>query len=249
MRKYLQNPNTPNKRVGGVIVDFRTNSDTIKSLEGLGIKVVPSIEVKTLHPSICGHTDMMIHHIENKRFVVAAECYDYFSSILDDAVLIKGADGLAEDYPKDILYNCAVCGDFVICNTACTAIEILSEYRRLKKKILNVKQGYSKCSICMVNENAIITADEGIARVCKNNGIDVLKINPGNIELPGMNYGFIGGATGLIDKNILAVNGELKTHPNGDAIRAFCKNYSVDVYELKKGSIADIGSILPFFTF
>lgn len=249
MRSYLQNPNIPNKRVGGVIVDFRTNSESIKSLENLGIKVIPSIEVTALHQSICGHPDMMIHHIGNNRFVVAAECYDYFSSILDDAVLIKGTAGLAQDYPKDILYNCAVFGDFAICNTGCTAIEILSEYLSLKKKILNVKQGYSKCSICIVNENAIITADEGIAKVCNNNGIDVLKINSGNIELPGMNYGFIGGASGLIDKNILAVNGELKTHPNGDVIQSFCKNHSVDIYELKKGNITDIGSILPIFIF
>ena len=40
--------------------------------------------------------------------------------------------------------------------------------------IFDSKQGYSKCSICVVNENAIITEDNGIARLLKNSQIDVI---------------------------------------------------------------------------
>ena len=62
-----------------------------------------------------------------------------------------------------------------------------------------------------------------------------------------MSYGFIGGATGLIAPDMLAVNGDLKTHPDYNNIVDFCKNYHVDIISLKNGSIYDIGSILPIF--
>ena len=53
-------------------------------------------------------------------------------------------------------------------------------------EIINVKQGYAKCSICVVSDNAIITADKGIAKAAIQNRIDVLEItrldnNPSNL--------------------------------------------------------------------
>ncbi len=235
----------PNKRVIGVIADFRLDEESKITLHEVGINIIPTFKVSNLQDAVCGHPDMMIHHIDSNRFVVAAEAYEHFSKKLPDAHLIKGSKKLNYNYPDDILYNCASFGNFVVCNAAYTAIEILSEYRSLNREILNTKQGYSKCSVCIINDNAIITADSNIEKICKENKIDVLKINPGYIELKGMNYGFIGGSTGLIDENILAVNGELKTHIDGENIKAFCKNYGMNVLELKKGVITDVGSILP----
>lgn len=241
--EYIKN--TPNKRTVGVIVDFRLDEESKKTLSDLGINIIPTIKIPKLQEAVCGHADMMIHNIKSNKFVVAAEVYEYFSKQLIGADLIKGSKMLDYNYPDDILYNCATVGDFVICNAACTAIEILSEYHSLNRRILSVKQGYSKCSICIVNDNAIITSDKSIEKICKENKIDVLSISPGYIELKGMNYGFIGGATGLINKNTLAVNGELNTHIDSDNIKAFCKNHRVDIIELKKGIITDVGSILP----
>ena len=243
--KFLEKPNIPNKRTVTVIADYRMSSQSIKSLNILGISVIPTAGISRLQTAVCGHADMMINHIKNNRFVVVAEAYEHFLRAMPNAELIKGSAKLKADYPNDVLYNCASFGKYVVCNAACAASEILSEYQRMNRELVNVNQGYSKCSICVVNENAIITADKGISKRCKSAGIDVLEISAGNIELKGMHYGFIGGASGLIDKNILAVNGELKTHPDGAAITSFCKNYGVDIYELQKGYLTDIGSILP----
>lgn len=58
--------------------------------------------------------------------------------------------------------------------------------------------------------------------------------------------GFIGGASGLINKNLLCFNGDIKTHPDYENINSFCKNVGVEVYSLNKGMLKDIGSIIAF---
>ena len=95
--------------------------------------------------------------------------------------------------------------------------------------------------------NKLAQVVEGVNKLAKSNGIDVLKINEGYITLKDMSYGFIGGATGLIAPDTLAVNGDIKTHKDCDNIISFCKNHRVDVLSLKKGEIEDIGSILAIF--
>lgn len=241
--KYISTPFIPDDKISAVILDFRADDETVKSLTALNISVIPTCKINCLQTPVCGHTDMMIHHLYNNKFVVANEAYEHFSRLLPNASLIKGQGKLSCKYPYDILYNTAVLGDMAICNAKFTANEILNEY----DKILNVKQGYTKCSICIISDNAIITADKKIAQTCVANGIDVLKIDEGHVELKGMSYGFFGGASGLISKNLLAVNGELNTHKNCNEIISFCKKHNVDITELKKGALNDVGSILPLY--
>lgn len=242
MYNYFTVPNIPDRAAKCVIVDYRTDQETLDSLRNLGINIIPTTPVKNICKSVCGHADMMLHHLGGLYFVSAFETYDYYKSVLPGAEVIKGCKRLSLEYPEDILYNCAVIGKYAICNKTHTSNEILSAYK--DKIIINVNQGYAKCSTCIIAHNAVITADKGIAIKCRENDIDVLKITPGYIDLPGMNYGFIGGATGLISNNLLAVNGELSTHPDGQNIREFCCDHGVDIVELKKKKIKDIGSIV-----
>lgn len=227
------------------IVDCRADDKTVYSLENYGLKVIPTIKIDGLYDAIATHTDIQIHYIGENKFVCAPECFDYYKSQLnDDFTLIKGSLEIKSQYPYDIGYNVTSLDKFVICNSRFTAIEILSEYKSMSKEILNVKQGYSKCSVCVVNSNSVITADSGIAKTSFEHEIDVLKIKQGHIELRSLEYGFIGGATGLIDKNVLAVNGDIKTHPDAEEIISFCKNRNVELYPLKDGLLTDIGTII-----
>lgn len=244
---YFAKPNLPNKRSERVIVDFRISDESVRTLKSLGTEIIKSFEVDTVMDEVCGHCDIQIHHLGGNGFICAPETYEYYKSVLPNADIIKGSKSLNEKYPDDVWYNAAAFGDFLICNTACTALEILSEYRSLNRKILNVKQGYAKCSICVVSDRAIITSDKGIYKTANQNEIDALLIESGFIELYGKMDGFIGGASGLIAQNILAVNGNIKTHKNCEDIIAFCKNYGVNVVSLNSGNIVDIGSIIPIF--
>ena len=73
---------------------------------------------------------------------------------------------------------------------------------------ISSRQGYSRCSVCVVSDNAIITADEGICRSAEAHGVDVLKIRPGYIDPPGFDYGFIGGqASKFQTQSLLSLEG------------------------------------------
>ena len=233
-----------------IIADCRADDETIKSLQKTGYTVIPTVKLDCLYDAIASHADIQIHYLGNKRFVCAPEAYEHYKKYLPDGfTLIKGSKPLGAKYPADIPYNAAAVGNTLICNSRSTAIEILQTYSCSTRNILNVAQGYAKCSICVVSGNAIITADKGIAEAAKSNGMDVLRINEGHIELKNMNYGFIGGASGLIERNVLSFNGELSTHPDGEKIKKFCQNHNVAVAELKAGVLTDIGSIISNIEF
>ncbi len=227
-----------------VIVDYRTSKETIYNLEKLGYNVILTQKINTLYDSVDGHSDMQVF-VADDKLISAKETYTYYKNIFGNKV-ICGSKCLAKAYPEDVLYNAACIGDFIICNKAHIAKEITEFAIEAKKTIIDVKQGYSKCSIGIIGKNAIVTADKRIAKKCANAGVDVLEIEAGHIKLEGMNYGFIGGTCGMIDENVLAFNGELKTHPQGDEIHKFCHRHNVDIVELKSGILEDIGSILIF---
>ena len=228
-----------------VLIDFRTEDISISELRKLGVDVYKTTAVDSLYDEVCGHPDMQIHFINN-RAICAPETYDYYKSLnLHNINIISGTKPLKDTYPDDVAYNVCLLGNYVICRPLSVTIEILAEYHSLKKTILNSKQGYAKCSICVVNDNSAITSDNGIYKLLKEHNINVLKIREGYVELYGM-QGFIGGASGLINDSILCFNGDLKTHPDCNNIISFCKNVGVDTVSLNKGNLIDIGSILCF---
>lgn len=230
------------------IIDNRSDEKTAYSLENMGLKVIPTITIPQLYDSVATHADMQIHYLGENRFVCAPEIFNYYrKSLPNDFTLIEGSQHIGSVYPYDIPYNAAVLKDWVICNSAYTAIEILSEYKRMNKNILNVKQGYSKCSTAVISDNAIITADDGIYKKAVLNNIDALKIKEGSVKLHGMDYGFIGGATGLINKYTLAVNGNINMHPDAGIIKDFCVHHNTEIITLQESELTDIGSIIVNF--
>lgn len=227
-----------------VLVDYRIGTDSINELNRLGYSVYKTTKVNTLYEEVSGHADMQIHFI-NSKSICAPEVYDYYKALnLSDIELICGSKSLKPTYPDDVAYNVCNIGKYVISRPLCTTIEIVSEYSNLEKEFLNARQGYSKCSICVVNSYSAITADNGMYKLLKENNINVLKIQDGFVKLYNMK-GFIGGASGLIN-NTLYFNGEIKSHPDYENIKTFCNNVGVNIYSLNNGELTDIGTIMQF---
>jgi len=99
--------------------------------------------------------------------------------------------------------------------------------------------------VCKVSENAIITADKSIAYESDKHGIDVLLINPGNIILDGFEYGFIGGATFLINK-ALYFTGSIDAFPENEKKKMleFISSHNVEIRFLSDNPVFDIGSAI-----
>lgn len=159
--------------------------------------------------------------------------------------IVKIKEKAGNRYPEDVRLNCAIIGNKLICNKNTVAYEIL-EYAELNGlTVINVNQGYSRCSICVVSENAIITDDKSIFAAAGNFFNDAQFISKGSIGLKGYGYGFIGGCCGKIDKNKIAFNGAIESHKDYKLILDFLHRNNVECVELHNEPLSDIGGILP----
>ncbi len=144
-------------------------------------------------------------------------------------------------YPFDIpLCARALGSEAIMANERYTAGEILELCRDEKVRLINVKQGYSACtSLCI---GGVITSDSGISSALAREGAEVLKISSGSVLLPGFDYGFIGGASGVDRKKILFC-GSLDTHPNYKEIQAFASRFGVECISLSELPLLDVGGL------
>lgn len=176
-----------------------------------------------VYPAIKTHPDILMCHLGSELF--------------------KGKpEKIGDKYPKDIRYNCACTGKYFIHNLKYTDEKLLSRAKELGMTLINVAQGYTKCNVVVVNQNAIITSDMGIYKACKDK-LKVLLIAPGQILLPQMNTGFLGGASGRIDDEIL-FNGDLRQHSDFTRIVKFIQNEGLKAVWFEGYPLTDIGTII-----
>ncbi len=215
-----------------IIVDRRFVEKAIE-LWGDKYEILPSFCCEALQTPVNSHPDMTITPVGD-IFVCCPEGYNYYKKLLGDRV-VSGRTSLFCDYPHDIAYNVLVYKNFAFCKEEHTDPVVKEELTKRNIKIVNVNQGYSKCSAAVCDEG-IITADKSIFSAAKASGIKTLMITPGHVEITGYEYGFIGGASGAIDGE-LNFFGDLSKHPDFKKINEFCKSKYFDGFPL-----TDIGT-------
>lgn len=241
---FIKMPNLPQNKVETVLISKDAKS-AIKTLRDINIKTVLTTSCNLFDEPVKNHADMMFIHTGNQKCIVQGENKEFVNKLTKlglDVTLAKNI--YSKKYPNDVGLNCAIIGKYLIGREESVDKALLELCNEEKIQIINVKQGYSKCSICIVNEGSIITEDESIYNALKNK-FDVLKIESGSILLKGYNYGFFGGCCGLIDKNLLAINGDIKLHKNYIQIITFLRERKIDILSVKSGFLEDIGSIIP----
>lgn len=244
--KYIDKPNLPDSDVVCVIADCDMSNKAIYTLNMYGIDVIDTTATNDTDIYISKHADISIIHLGYNNFVCEPDSYDYYAEKLHNSNICTGKR-LYNKYPGDIAYNAAIFGKAIVCKESAIDDKILLFAENNNYNIINTAQGYSKCNICIIDENAIITSDINICKAAGNFGVDVLLVDDNAVLLNGYNHGFFGGASGKISKDKLAVNGDIKFHKNADEIIQFAKKYDVEIISLCNDYISDIGSILPVF--
>ena len=150
---------------------------------------------------------------------------------------------LSPKYPGDVIYNGCSTGKYFIHNLKYTDPGLLDSAREAGLELINVRQGYGRCSILPIDEDSIITYDKGIAIVCEDAGLNVLRVAPGHVALPGYDEGFIGGTAGRVGDEIL-FNGDLSAHPDFGTIRDFIEERGLTIRYFKGWPLTDIGSVI-----
>ena len=245
MKKFLFNSNLPQNNVSEVIAgidDLALKEELIR----YGINTIETIQKPLLEPYVSNHADVLVHYLGNGKIMVDSSQKKIISSLKKIHFQIQEIDNVSSPYPNDCILNCCDIGDYIICNKDITHSAILDNAIKNHKQIINVKQGYAKCSICILKKNVIITDDDSIYKaVLKYKNISVLRINKGSIRLKNCDYGFIGGCGGLIGKDKIFFNGDITKHSDYNEINKFLEHNNIQCYSIQNKPLTDIGSIIP----
>ncbi len=229
------------------VCDYRTPLGVLDSLKK-EFEIIQLPPDPSLPEAVNGHSDLLIFKIDNKLVTRKS----YYRTTKDKIDLICENNGLelilsdaeaGDKYPNDCGLCAVASGRNIICKKASADSEILRLADAFRYNLLDVHQGYSKCSCAVLADGAIITADRGITKITKGAGIDTLVITPGHIDLPGYDFGFIGGATGLCG-NKLYFCGNLNSHPDHRAIKEFAQKHNTECISLSDEKLYDVGSLI-----
>ncbi len=242
MMNFIKCPNLPQKSVTSLICG--SDDERIMSFfAAQGINVLKSEINPDIAQPVSFHADMACLHLGDDIIISDKRQTILMSSLEKMGMTVhKTAESIRGKYPSDIKLNVAVVGDFAIGNFK-YADTALSELLK-NKTLLNVKQGYSKCSVLVLNESAVITDDESIYKISSDNGIDSLLIRKGDISLDGYDYGFIGGASGKITPDTVIFFGDIEKHRDFDSICLFLKKNGCRYACTDSGKLRDIGGII-----
>lgn len=228
------------------VVDSRIPRPCAERLCELGYGLITLPEFPALQTPVSAHPDMLLFFADKSVF-----CHkDYFAIAENELTqiakygydIILSDEEISKDYPHDVLFNAFPIGNKIYCRSDAISKLILDFAQKRGYEIRNVKQGYSKCSVCGVGEGAVITSDVSLCRVLREDGIDVLLISAGSVILSGYDTGFIGGCSGE-DGDIIYFSGNIFLHPDGERISEFCKAHGKTAISLSNEPLADIGTM------
>lgn len=212
-----------------------------KSLRMVGVEPVHIPSFHKLSVPVSEHPDMLFfpkgdgalltfseYSAENPAFFSRLEALGVKVSLTNHAVF--------PGYPRDIGLNALSLSGVLFARLDSVCREILD----MHTEKVNVRQGYTRCSVCVLSQSHVITADPGLAKAL-DNFCEVLLIRPGYIELPGYDYGFIGGAALPLPGNSVGFCGNVLSHPDGDRILCFAEHAGVQAVCLSDEPLYDSG--------
>ena len=222
-----------------VLVAENFPEDSAEKLKAYG-KVVRTRANKNLLMGLDTHPDILVHPLPSGELVVDRDNFEYYKKIFPDKNIIPSHSSLSKKYPKDVPLNAFTFKNYFIHNLKFTDKVLLDYYKNSAYELINFKQGYGKCS-SLVTEDFIITSDGGIYESLRDL-IPIYKINHGEIKLQNFNYGFIGGASGVLGKKIF-FTGDFSNHSSHEEILKIIKKYDYEIEILSDETIEDFGSI------
>ena len=234
-----------------ILIDKRMRNVEKNMLKYLGYKLVPIETSNNVYAEISSHVDIFTTKIGD-TLIVEKSKYDDLVFMLKDTEynIISGKENVEMKYPNDIKYNVCIIGNYAVHNFKYTDKVVLKELKENGYELINVEQGYTNCSVAVIDESSVITTDRKIAEKLIANNISVLLLDyTPDIKLKDEygNYsnmnGLIGGAIGRVDNNII-VFGDLNKIDRENKIRDFIKIRNLKLIDFKDLDVIDYGGIV-----
>lgn len=207
-----------------------------------GVEIVWLPDNPDVDKRLAGHADLSVFSADEIVIATKHAASHIVNKLTNADVFITTTATQGVAYPNDASLCACYTGKYLIYNPK-TIDPVITD---LCPGIpIWVNQGYTKCSVCVISGDAIITSDSIVSRRAVKAGMDVLKIEQGHITLDGFPYGFIGGASFLLDKQRVAFTGSLDKHPDKIRILRFLEKHEKLPVFLTNNPIFDIGGGIP----
>ena len=213
----------------------------IEKLEKYGYKCIATEKSADVSQPISLHADVLYLKTDDNTLYVS-ECQKINIKLFKELGYNVKTVKLAPGYETECKLNMVVTDDLILCNpkTCLNPEEIKSD-----RQIINVNQGYTKCSTVVTGKDSFITEDKGIYNILKQNGKNCLLIEKGYVNLEGYEYGFIGGASiYLEEKKTLLFFGDISKHKDYSNIKNFISKYGIRIDYTKNVQLEDIGGAI-----
>jgi len=219
-----------------------------EKLKELGYELKEIKQSKKVYEEISSHVDIFTCKIGNKLIVEPTQ-FDNIKSQLQAQNIGQGNDSIQSKYPFDIKYNVCVIGKKALHNFEYIDSKIKEELQQQGYELINTTQGYTNCSIAVIDENSAIVTDKGLYKILEKHHIDVLylqyepDIKLLNNEGYSQRKGFIGGVISRIDNKIF-ISGDLNKIDPNEQIRKFIEKRNLEIIDFNGLDVIDYGGIV-----
>ncbi|MBE6590035.1 MAG: hypothetical protein E7643_07630 [Ruminococcaceae bacterium] len=230
------------------IISHTAPKEAEETLRRLGYDVLRIPPHPALPSPVASHPDMLLFFASDAIFctqsyakLAQAELSLICERTRRPLCTVNGE--LGATYPHDVLFNAARVGKKLFCLPHATAQEISASP---DVTVIPVRQGYAKCSVIPVGDNALICADPSIAKAALKEGLEVLRVHADGIRLEGYDCGFPGGCTSsapYIDTTTILFCGAVSLHPDAAAMQDFCARHKHHLISLGDFPPTDVGTI------
>lgn len=234
-----------------IIIDKRMRNIEKNTLKYLGYRLVEIEKSENVYSEISSHVDIFTSKIGD-TLVVEKSKYDDLVFMLKNSEynIISGKEQVGLNYPEDIKYNVCIIGNYAVHNFKYTDKTVLKMLNDNGYELINVEQGYTNCSIAVIDDSSVITTDKKIAEKLTANNISVLLLDyVPDIKLKDEygNYsnmvGFIGGAIARVDNNIV-IFGDLNKIDKDNKIREYITRRNLKIIDFKDLDVIDYGGLV-----
>lgn len=224
-----------------IIADKKIPEDAKRNLQNYGELILLETNGIT-EESISGHPDIFFFNSPDKLIITPNLPESYKILLRKKNISFKaGKQRVEESYPIAACYNAVVTENFLIHRIDISDMEILDSARHLNH--IQVRQGFTRCSLLPLRDNNFITSDKGIYDKLVQQRMQVLQVNPHQILLPGHSNGFFGGACGIYNDCVFFL-GSLTQFSDGKIVKMFLEKLGYNIIELCDGPLFDGGSVL-----
>ncbi len=228
-----------------LIIDERMRPREKNKLKELGYSLIEINKNNNVYEEISSHVDIFTCKIENKLIIEP----NLEISFPTECNIMRGKESVTSKYPNDIKYNVCIIGKKAIHNFQYADSVLKEELIKQGYELINTTQGYTNCSIAVIDNNSAIVTDKGLYKILQKHNIDVLFLSyQPNIKLLTKDgysnkNGFIGGVISRIGNNIV-VFGDLEKIDYNNAIKEFIISKNLNLIDFKGMDVIDYGGIV-----